>query len=170
MTTLNGLQHKVTNMIDQVAARLPRQDEGHTIIFDMHLFSKDEQAQLQALLATLPDPLYLRELTDMQLYQVGCWIYLESALVNHDDQAAAYQRERINTTDEVLLQAFLSLDTDRLPADYNDPGISEQGGHCIYFYSRRQHQHLTSMSKRAGQDSIREDLWRWVHFYRQRGW
>lgn len=169
MTTVNGLQHKVNSLIDQASAQLPHTDEQHAIIFDLSIFPEHEQGQLQAFLATLPDPLYLHDLADSQFYQIGCWIYLEAALINGDGQEASIQRERIHTSDETLTATFLALDLAMLPSDVNAPGIHEDN----YSYSRSGHRNIV-LNRIQRENPLRmdtrNDLWRWIHFYQQKGW
>jgi hypothetical protein len=159
-----SLHHRIDRLITRIDRQLPRPTIG-PLIFDLSLFPEPEQAQLKSYLATLPDPLILSNLTDQQLHIIEYWANLAIALAEDNEQEAARLREMINTPDEKLLQTFLNLDLDVLPAcNLCIPDPKEQADHTTYTYTRVNYLHLSSMVERQGVERYRDDLWRWVRF------
>lgn len=159
----NNLQRRIDRLITHIDKQLPQPTAGPAI-FDFSLFPVPEQTQLRLFLATLPDPLILRDLTDQQMHIIECWANLGRALAEGNKQEAARQRDMINTTDDELLQAFLNLDLSTLPEQRDAPGLNEQVGHCIYSYTRVWYRSIAAMVQNQGVERYRDDLWRWVHF------
>ena len=101
---IENLSRRIDKLLEHVHQQLPAAPEPMALA--LHLFTEQEQTQLQALLDQV-EPKYcyhdtgrlLRNLSESELDQLELWAHLEQALQQEDIQSAATYRRMLQQND-----------------------------------------------------------------------
>lgn len=123
MSSIDALRRRIDRMLAAIEEQRGHDRTEEESLFNMHLFSEQEQTELQELTDLLllkcsqsdTGRLNLSELSNQELHTFSLWLHLQQALDKEDIAVAAEYRRALAWSYDSLVETFFTISESDVP-------------------------------------------------------